>query len=56
MKGKPLKITVDDYILTNNGKVFHADVSDYGAFWVPILEKAYAKMNVNYANIDGGRP
>lgn len=28
--------------------------SPNGAWWMPILEKAYAKMNVNYGNLNGG--
>jgi len=30
--------------------------SAHGAWWMPILEKAYAKYNVFYANINGGTP
>lgn len=26
------------------------------AWWIPILEKAYAKFSVNYANLAGGPP
>ena len=25
-----------------------------GDWWVPLVEKAFAKMNLNYANLDGG--
>ena len=31
-------------------------MSPNGAWWVPMIEKAYAKMNVNYANLNGGSP
>jgi hypothetical protein len=31
-------------------------MSDNSAWWLPILEKAYAKFNVNYAQLDGGWP
>ena len=27
-----------------------------GGWWLPILEKAYAKFNVNYSNLNGGQP
>lgn len=30
--------------------------SKHGAWWLPILEKAYAKFNQNYAQLDGGVP
>ena len=34
----------------------NAGVSPNGAWWLVILEKAYAKWNVNYANLNGGSP
>jgi len=36
--------------------LIHTKVSMNGAWWMPILEKAYAKFNVFYANMDGGSP
>ena len=33
---------------TNSG------MSEYGAWWLPILEKAYAKFNVNYSSLNSG--
>ena len=34
----------------------NANISRNKAWWMPILEKAYAKYNVNYVNIHGGLP
>lgn len=34
----------------------NTNVSKNGAWWMPILEKAYAKFNVFYSNMDGGTP
>jgi len=31
-------------------------MSPNGAWWGVILEKAYAKFNVNHSNINGGTP
>ena len=30
--------------------------SPTGAWWLVMLEKAYAKLNVNYANLNDGTP
>ena len=40
----------------NGYKPVNSDVSPNGAWWLPILEKAYAKLNVNYGNLNGGSP
>ena len=59
-----IQVTVDDripirwygagytkpYLFLNNG------VSPNGAWWLVILEKAMAKLNVNYANLNLGFP
>lgn len=48
MKANPYGIYVDQPV--------NSMVSPNGAWWLVILEKAYAKFNVNYANLDGGTP
>lgn len=40
----------------NNERTIAAHKSNNGAWWMPLLEKAYAKFNVNYQNIEGGSP
>ena len=50
---------VDDYLpvgLSEEGKYIpvNTKVSRFGAWWLPILEKAYAKVNGFYANLMGG--
>jgi calpain-15 len=53
--GQPIVITIDDRLpLLENGTPVNARPSSQGAWWLVILEKAYAKMNLNYANLDGG--
>ena len=56
-KGEPAKVLVDDRMpLSKWGVPINSHVSRYGAWWMPIMEKAYAKYNVFYANINGGTP
>jgi len=38
------------------GGLMNAQMSVNKAWWQPILEKAYAKFNVNYSNLNGGNP
>ena len=49
-------ILVDDYIPCNRkGKPLFSQPND-NEFWVLILEKAWAKVHNNYANIISGSP
>lgn len=55
--GEPNYITVDDTLPVNSwNSPVNSARSDAGAWWLPILEKAYAKFNQNYAAISGGWP
>jgi hypothetical protein len=64
---EPVHITVDDRFAydigqdkryTSYGKKWavNSGPGDNGGWWLPILEKAYAKFNVNYGNLNGGDP
>jgi hypothetical protein len=59
-KGKPVTEVVDDRLPVKSwGSQFspiNSQKSPYGAWWLPILEKAYAKLHANYANLNGGMP
>jgi hypothetical protein len=59
-KGKPVKEVVDDRLPVSSwGGEFspvNSSKSPYGAWWLPILEKAYAKLHANYANLHAGLP
>jgi len=56
----PANIVIDDRLPMkqsyNRVSPVNARVSANGAWWMPILEKAYLKFSVFYANIDGGTP
>eukprot|EP01130_Rhizamoeba_saxonica_P016287 TRINITY_DN7499_c0_g1_i1.p1 TRINITY_DN7499_c0_g1~~TRINITY_DN7499_c0_g1_i1.p1 ORF type:complete len:1144 (-),score=258.70 TRINITY_DN7499_c0_g1_i1:25-3456(-) len=48
-------VTIDDYIPCNrNGRPAFASCRDTNEFWVPILEKAYAKLHGCYGAIESG--
>lgn len=63
-KGQPTKEVVDDrlavreiprgYVGQGSKKPVNAHQGANGGWWLPILEKAYAKFNTNYANLNGG--
>lgn len=55
IRGKPWHVTIDDMLLitTVNPKLVYAQPAKANTvFWVPLLEKAWAKVNGNYAGID----
>lgn len=56
-RGEPISVVVDDTLpMTAMNTPVNSHMSIHGAWWMPILEKAYAKYNVFYANINGGTP
>ena len=55
VRGKPFIETIDDQLpVSDNQTPINARPSAQGAWWLVLLEKAYAKLNLNYANLDGG--
>jgi len=55
--GNPVTVMIDDRLpLAANGNLINSQMSVNKAWWQPILEKAYAKFNVNYSNLNSGNP
>lgn len=61
VQGEEVRVTVDDRLPSSGRgggsrmpRTILSRKSPTGSWWLPILEKAYAKMNVNYANLNGG--
>ena len=54
INGIPQIILVDDYFPTVNNKFIFAQSTN--EFWVQLLEKAWAKINLSYANTIAGIP
>jgi hypothetical protein len=65
VRGEPVHVIIDDLIPV---KGYHSDIgyavnypplsnkpSKAGAWWLVILEKAFAKLNHNYLGINGGQ-
>ncbi len=53
IRGKSWIVTIDDSILRyNDGTPYFSAVGDYN--WVPLLEKAWAKMKGTYERTSGG--
>jgi hypothetical protein len=49
IRGRPMTITLDDYIpLYNGNMIFLNKSARNGNFWAAILEKAFAKITGNY--------
>jgi hypothetical protein len=54
-KGFTKAFNIDDRLGVNHlGKPFSTKESVGHAWWMPLLEKAYAKFNVNYLNLQSG--
>jgi hypothetical protein len=54
VKGRPENITVDDLFPTYDNRPAFVQPTSDGGWWMPLLEKAYAKVNVNYEMISSG--
>ena len=54
VKGKPAVITIDDYLPFEGSNLYFAMQGSDGSFWAPFIEKAFAKLEGNYENIQGG--
>ena len=54
VKGRVEDVTVDDLFPTYNNVPAFAQPTPDGGWWMPLLEKAYAKVNINYEMITSG--
>jgi hypothetical protein len=54
VKGRPEDVTVDDLFPTYNNQLAFAKPTKDGGWWLPILEKAFSKVHVNFEMISGG--
>jgi len=65
LRGEPVNVIVDDIIpvygytyaagYNENYPPLNNSPSKAGAWWLVILEKAMAKLNINYLGINGGQ-
>jgi hypothetical protein len=55
LEGTLQKVIIDDQLAVfKNDTMINARPSKNSGWWLPLLEKAYAKANVNYENLDRG--
>jgi hypothetical protein len=55
IRGRPMTITVDDYLPYYNGNLIFLNKSaKNGNYWAAMLEKAWAKITGNYEQINYG--
>lgn len=53
--GKWVEVIIDDRLPTVQGRlVFGSNKTQVNEFWVPLFEKAYAKLYKGYYNLEGG--
>lgn len=56
IRGIPSIITIDDFLPWSSYSPYFAGIGLDGSLWAPLLEKVWAKTNVNYENTIGGDP
>lgn len=56
LNGVWTEVIVDDFVPCLNGRPAFAQPAQGAEFWVLLLEKAWAKVNGSYQNINGGDP
>jgi len=54
VKGRPEDITIDDYFPVYSHTPAFAKPSVDGGWWLPLIEKVYAKANVNFEMLTTG--
>ena len=54
IRGVPTVVAIDDFLPTYRKSLIYTKVSADKSTWVPLLEKAFAKVMGNYENIEGG--
>jgi hypothetical protein len=54
IKGRPEIVTIDDRLPYGTRSQLFLKGSDDHAYWAPLAEKLYAKVNVNYETIGWG--
>lgn len=54
VKGRPEDVTVDDLFPIYNNQPAFAKPTPDGGWWMPLLEKAFAKVHVNYEMASSG--
>ncbi|CAG0885337.1 unnamed protein product [Darwinula stevensoni] len=53
--GQWVTVYIDDRLPTLHGKLIFARCTDKNEFWIPLVEKAYAKIHGCYEAIEGGQ-
>lgn len=54
VKGRPEDISIDDVLPAYSNRPAFAKPTQDGGWWLPLLEKAYAKAHNNYEMISSG--